>query len=149
MLEPVVPEIGCRRAGAIDIDDRTRERRETGAEVVLRLHAEQSDLVEIDAVQGEIAGIVRRLAALATAAHAIGSTWRETAPVRRQYRRRGYPSSSCPSPRSTRLIAFNLQAIGYRPLFRLLPQVILEMPVTEIIVSHLRGAIQHRHRNRR
>ncbi|WP_316197097.1 hypothetical protein, partial [Bradyrhizobium sp. SZCCHNS3053] len=26
------------------------------------------------------------------------------------------------------------------------PQVILEMPVTEIIVSHLRGAVQHCHR---
>lgn len=43
-------------------------------------------------------------------------------------------------------ITFNLYAETDGP-YLALPQVILELPVTELSVSHLRVAVQHRHRN--
>ena len=57
-------------------------------------------------------------------------------------------TGSTPSPPSARLIAFNLNAVGNRRFFPLAatghPR---NEPVTEIIVSHSRGAVQHCHRN--
>src|SRR5690606_14690449 len=62
VAKPVAAEVGGGRSRCVDLDDGAADRREGGAEVVLRLDAEQPRRRRIDPVQGEIGRVVRRLA---------------------------------------------------------------------------------------
>src|ERR1051326_418833 len=59
VAERILARIEAGGAGCIDLDDGAAEWSEGGAKVVLGLRAEQSHVLEIDAVQLEIAQVIR------------------------------------------------------------------------------------------